>query len=98
MVRQKSPRIFYIVVCIVSGLLRGAAVAHGAGHDDAHDTAGAHMGATGNLHPGLVSEGRGSDTRPHERGRGLLRSGRPKLRGQDCRGRAHDTQVRAKIL
>lgn len=67
-----------------AGLLRGAALAHGAGHDDAHDPAGAHLGATRHLHPGLLPEGRRPGSRPHERGRGLLRARRQKLRRQNC--------------
>ncbi|XP_058792086.1 uncharacterized protein LOC131664760 isoform X6 [Phymastichus coffea] len=76
-----------------TGLLRGAAVADGAGHDDAHDPAGADMGAAGDLHPGLVPEGRRPGASAHERGRGLLRAGRAQLRRQDCRRRAHYPEV-----
>jgi hypothetical protein len=75
------------------GLLRGAAVADGARHDDADDTAGADLGAAGHLHPGLLPEGRRPGEGKDERGRGLFRPGGPELRGQDGRGRAHDPQV-----
>lgn len=68
-----------------TGLLRGAAVADGAGHDDAHDTAGADMGAARDLHPGLVPEGRRPGEGADERGRGVLRTGGAQLLGQNRR-------------
>lgn len=44
--------------CMV-GLLRCAAVAHGARHNDEDDPASADLGAEGHLHPRLLSQRRG---------------------------------------
>lgn len=69
------------------GLLRGAAVAHGAGHDHADDPTSAYLGPAGDLHPGLVSEGRRLGQGQDERGRGLFHFGRQELRRQNCSGK-----------
>ena len=76
---RKKRILFTFFSFCVSGLLRGAAVAHRAGHDDADDSAGTDVGPEGHLHPGILSERRRPGKGPHERGRGLFRSGRQEL-------------------
>lgn len=70
-----------------AGLLRGAAVPYGAGHDDAYDPPGAHMGPKGYLYPRFVFERRGLGQGQDERSRGLFRVGGQKLRGQNGGGK-----------
>lgn len=69
-----------------AGLLRRPVVADGARHHDEDDTAGADLGSEGDLHTGLVSEGRGSGEGQDERGGGLFRARCAKLRRQNGGG------------
>lgn len=61
------------------GLLRCAAVTDRTGHDNADDSTGANVGATGHLHSRIVPERCGFGKGADERCRGLLRSRRQEL-------------------
>lgn len=68
-----------------TGLLRGVVIADGARYHDADDSAGADLGAEGDLHSRLVPEGWRSREGSNERGGSLLRAGSEKLRRQNRR-------------